>query len=410
MKNYNKIYLVAATFVLFTTLFVSSCKKFENVPRVGGPAPEQIKNITVVNLNGAATIKYNIPSDPNFFYVKAEYETSSGVKASVKASSFNNEISVVGFADTLEHDVSLFSVSKGEVLSQPIVVKVKPLTPQYIITRNSLSISPAFGGIKIQGTNDSKGSLAITPMIDTTGNGDWLPIDKIYTVSAVINSTIRSFTGGKFDTIPYRIGVAVTDRWQHVSDTLIATVKPFYETLLDKNKMTYLKLPGDAEWFPGSSFSLWLTDDLHRGWVFGFTQATDLGAPAPVTFGIDNVKGSYKLSRIVIYPYSEPEAPRGYYVKWAPKIFELWGTSDDDPQPEWSSWEKIGTFESIKPSGLPYGTEGGEDGSFAYNGWEFDISTPNNKSYKYLRLLSIQNWGGLNNFGFSSFRLYGEKQ
>jgi hypothetical protein len=408
VKNINHFFVIGTLFLIGQLFY--SCTKFENVFKVIGPIPQQIKHLSVVNLNGSATIKYKIPEDPNFFYVRAEYETSPGVVEIVKASSFNTEINVVGFGDTLEHRVKLYSVSGGEASSEPVEVTVKPHTPPYVLTQQSLSVSAAFGGIKIEGINESKASLAITPLVDTTGNGDWLVLDKINTVRSTINTTIRSVAGFKFDTIPYKIGVVVTDIWQHTSDTLTATVKPLYETLIDKNRMTYLKLPGDAEWFPGSSFDLWLTDDLHKGWIFGFTQATDLGAPAPVTFGIDNVKGNYTVSRIVIYPYREPEAPKGYYVKWAPKIFEIWGSNQETPDSSLSKWDKLGSFESTKPSGLPYGAETGEDGSFAYNGWEFDVSSSGNKAYKYLRLVSIQNWGGLNNMGFSSFRLYGVKQ
>jgi hypothetical protein len=393
-------------FLLCYMLLFSNCKKFENAaPSGSGPAPQQVTNVSVLPLNGAAIIKYAIPNDPNFSYVRADYETSPGVPASIKASAFTQQITVQGFADTLVHTVKLYSVSTTGALSASMDVTVTPLIPQYLLTRKTLVIQAAFGGINVQALNNSRSDLVFTPLLDTTGHGNYLALDKTYTADSAINFTIRNYNGHGFDTIPYKIAFTVSDRWLHVSDTIVTTVKPLYEALLDKNKMTYMQLPGDATFFDGSSFSLWLTDDLRHGWVYGLTIAS--ATPQPVTWALDDQKNAYKLNRIIIYPYNEPSSG-GYYSTHAPKVFEIWGSNNPSPDGSWTGWDKLGHFEVQKPSGLPYGQQNTDDVNYAYNGWEFDFGFID-QSYKYLRMVDIQTWAGQNEIGISSFQLYGVK-
>lgn len=405
MGNSTNSHILILSAIVLHLLF-QSCNKFENLPPSGGgPTPAQVSNISVTNLNGEALIQYTIPANPDFAYVRADYETSPGVMASIKSSAFSRQILVPGFADTLQHTVKLYSVSQYEVSSAPVEVTVEPLTPQYILAARSIRIAPAFGGINVRADNGSRSNLVFTPLLDTGSNTTLVMLDKIYTADSIVNFNIRSDGSKRLDTIPYTISIVVSDRWLHTSDTITAIVKPLYEMLLDKNKMTYINLPGDASWFSGSGFHLWLTDDIRKGWVFGLTLASV--APQPVTWALDDQMNAYKLNRILIYPYNEPSG--GYYSSHAPKVFEIWGTNDPAADGSFDNWDKLGHFEVTKPSGLPYGQQNSDDVNYAYNGWEFGLANQD-RSYKYLRLLNLQTWNNGTEVGFSSFQLYGVKQ
>lgn len=392
-------------------VFIYGCKKFENVaPSGDGPAPKLMTNISVTNTYGGAIISYTIPDDPNFLYARAEYETSPGVKASIKAASFSSNLNVEGMGDTLEHIVKLYTVSKTEKSSEPIEVKVNPLTPNYIQAFRSLQVSSTFGGVRITGVNIIKEDLILHPLIEV--DGAWVEIDRAYSNDSLLNFIYRKYNGIPFDTINYRIGMYISDKWQHYSDTVYSEFKPVYETLLDPTKMNLLTLPGDAEWLPSTYFQLWVTPNINRTWPYGITMpSAELSKPKPVTFTIDNLGGAYSLSRIVIYPWEESlQYGNGYYTSHSPKIFEVWGCADNEPDSsgDYSNWNRLGRFEVIKPSGLPLGQENQSDKDKAYNGWEFDFAQ-NGISYKFLRIRPVISWNGANDISMVAFRVYGKK-
>ena len=123
--------------------------------------PAKISGVTVVNGNGKATINYVLPNDPRLLYVKAVYTITNGKQYEVKASYYNNSLLVEGYADTLEHEVKLYSVSRSEVLSEPVIVKIKPLISPIWQVYKSLQWDNAVGGYNLSALNPSKANIKI---------------------------------------------------------------------------------------------------------------------------------------------------------------------------------------------------------------------------------------------------------
>src|SRR5690606_4885562 len=108
--------------------FAFACtKQIEYREPVGNETdkPGVVSNIRVINQEGKAQIIYDLPSSPNLMYVKAIYKINTGQEVEVKSSIYKDTIVVAGFADTEEHEVKLYAVSRNEVLSDPVSVKVK---------------------------------------------------------------------------------------------------------------------------------------------------------------------------------------------------------------------------------------------------------------------------------------------
>jgi hypothetical protein len=106
--------------------------------------PVAVSNVKVENRSGKAKLTYTVPYDPALLYVQAEYMLKSGAAATKKASYYEDSLILDGFADTVEHEVKLFSVSRSGVKSDPVVVKVKPLAVlifQPLIQPKKISVS-----------------------------------------------------------------------------------------------------------------------------------------------------------------------------------------------------------------------------------------------------------------------------
>lgn len=398
MKSKLKILaLIACSIIL-----LASCKKGEelntNEPVDNDPtAPAQVSNISVVNQNGKATITYTVPKDPRLLIIKAVYNLSSGKQYEAQTSYYNNSLEVAGFADTDEHEVKVYSVSRSGVLSEPIIVKVKPLTAPIWQAFKSLKVRDAAGGYDIMASNPSKGNINIMVIGKNIYNEYVVDYDKsIFTNLDSVYSKIRGL-----DTNVHRFGFFVQDRWGNKTDTIYKDIKPIFEVQLQKSRFQEYKLPGDPPMW-GAVSKAW---DGRYGWEACFTQQVAGGnGPHTVTFSLGI---SAKLSRIWLRTYPESNPLRYYYLQ-SMRRFEIYGS--DNPNPNGSldqSWVLLGSYTITKPSGLPYGTENELDRQTAEAGFDLpcDLSAP---KVRYLRVRCLENWVGGTGLNIDELTVYGD--
>jgi hypothetical protein len=178
-KIMKKILLTC--FAALVILMANSCKQDELAPTVNDhTAPGPVSHVTVTDLNGAAKISYTIPADGDLLYIKAVYSIKKGDTRETKVSRYNSDLTVDGFGDTVAYLVKLYAVDKGENVSAPVEVTVHPLTAPLNLTRDSLTVTPDFGGINVKFTNSTKASLAIV-VLATDSLGEFAPILTNYT-------------------------------------------------------------------------------------------------------------------------------------------------------------------------------------------------------------------------------------
>lgn len=392
MKNINN-YQVCFWLIVPALMLVGACKKMNgyNDPASSDPTkPGVVTNIKVDNFNGGANITYTLPDSKNLLYVMAQYKINGRTSRETKSSYYSDTITVEGFAKKQEYEVTVYAVSRANVKSDPVVVKVNPDTPPYLLLKPTVNVQADFGGVKISGVNLAKKNLGIVLLnVDQTNYSDIS--DLHYSKKDSINYAVRGYPP-----VQRKFGYYVTDSYGNMSDTTYTTLTPYFETVLDKNKFFAYNLPTDSkigyEW---ALPNLWNGRTDGNGWH----SSPDGTIPVVATFGIGV---SAKLSRFIMWERPDGD-DRFAFGHGNPKFFSLWGSNKDQPAdvqlPKTAplgtvlgDWIVIGNYRfPDPPSGLSPVAHNAADNDFVKAGVGFDVPLSSPK-VKYLRLSVSQTW------------------
>jgi len=390
--------------VLFIML-LASCKKGEpnvEVVSTDKTKPGPVTAVKVENLNGSARLTYTLPNSKNLLYVLAKYHINDTKVRETKASYYTDTILVDGFAKAKEYTVTLYAVSRANIMSDPVEVKVSPTTPNYELINTNLVISPDFGGANFFGFNPNKVPVAVHVLAYNETTKVYDESEPEYISGDTINVSVRGY-----DATPHKFGVFTTDRFGNVSDTIFKTLTPLFETLLDKSKFYTYHLATDSPIGYGWEFRYFFDGNLgDPGWH-------TLSAPLKIgTFGLGNLA---KISRLVLY-----NRLSDIYGYQNTRQFTIWGSTKDAPAdyPAWPAtvtapgtvlgdWVNMGNFVYPNPpSGLPPGQANAADIAFGAAGVNFKM--PNTApAVKFIRFQCTQTWAGLDYVNAKEISLYG---
>jgi hypothetical protein len=388
-------------FLLLCMVFIvgAGCKKEDRLDHVdpNSPAPALVSNIKITATPGGALINYTIPKDPNFFYAKAVYEIQPGIFREAKCSYYDDTLALVGYGDTLSHPVSIYSVGKNEKASAPVSVSIVPLSPPVRTVFRDLTLTAAFGGVRIGFKNQSQANLAIELLMDSTGNGAWTTLSTFYT-----GALEGSFSSRGLDSVEKKFGVVLRDRWNNKSDTLFKKLTPLFEQLIPKDKFSILQLPTDVHIPAEAQYAL--TNIYNGGTLWNGVWASANNSKIPQWFTLDLGQ------QVVLSRFKEFQVPDNhFYVASALKTFELWGSNNPNPDGSFdASWTFLGTFHSFKPSGLPMGQTNQDDYNYACaNGedFEFENVIP---PIRYLRLNALESYSSSGQIVISELTFWGQ--
>lgn len=403
-KIYNRRWLAGLVIVpVLLMVLIASCKKMESPVEVVSndtTKPGAVTNVKVENLNGGARLTYTLPNSKNLLYVLASYKVNNKVTRETKASYYTDTINVDGFARAQEYEVALYAVSRANVKSDPVVIKVNPKTPNYLLINDNLAITPDFGGANFFGLNPNKVPVAVHLLAYDDKHNRYQEQEPEYLTGDTVNLSIRGY-----DVTPRSFGVFTTDRFGNVSDTVFKTLTPLYEQLLDKSKFYTYQLDSDSP--------------IGFGWVlknFFDGNTGDPGwhtNPAPTKQGTFALGVTAKLSRFVLW-----ERLNGIYGFQNIKEMTLWGSMSDAPKDSTlplksapgtvsGDWVNLGNFSfPLPPSGLPPNQANASDQAFVAGGVNFNIpfTAP---STKFIRFQCTQTWGGLDYVNAMEISLYG---
>lgn len=362
--------------------------------------PAQVTNIAIENLPGKAKLTYTLPSDKDLLYVVARYTLENGTPMEVKASYYSNSMLLEGFAGGSATEVKVFAVNKSETESKPVALSVNPEKAPIYDIFDSMKVEPNFGGIRITADNPTKEEIGILVMQKNI-QGDWVPLStSIYTSVAEIKRSLRGF-----QSVDQEFAIVVRDHWLNYTDTLVTTIKPFFEVMMPKSAFSIVRLANDAApletWWPVSN--LWDGEVTQAGGGYYTSKVIDVGNHL-TTFDIGT---STKLSRLRIWNYSQPiGGKRLYYYLGAMKKFRIWGSNQVTDPNLATGWTLLGEYEIKKPSGLPYGQENNDDLLGAKDGddYEIDIDQP---KVRYLRIECVENWIGTKFMEITEVSVYG---
>lgn len=155
-------------------------------------------------------------------------------------------------------------------------------------------------------------------------------------------------------------------------------------TACDKSLFQNLQLPTDI----GSEYG-WVLPNLWDN-IVGQDQGFHTGGYGmPQWFSID-LGITAELDHFRLW-----QRESALYNVGNPKVFEVWGSNNPNPDGSWESWELLQTFTSFKPSGLPPGQNTADDLAFAQAGekFTFPAGIPN---ARYIRIKVLETWGATN--------------
>jgi len=372
---------------------ITACKKnngFNAVISEDKTKPLPISNVKIDNFNGGANITYDLPNSPNILYVLAKYKINDNTAREAKSSYYTDTVVVDGFAKAKPYEVTLYTVSRANVMSDPVTVRVNPLTPVYLSVRPSINLSADFGGVNVTGDNPLKKQIGIV-VLSYNKNTQLMEIeDQYFTKSAKIDYSVTGFASAE-----RKFGVYITDKWGNISDTLQKPIVPLYEETMDKTKFSLLSLNTDSR----TDFE-WYTPYLWDNKLDGNGWHTKYGEPLPYSCSF-SIGKTYKLSRFVVYERVGSQ----YTYKFAnPKEFSLWGTNSSNPQDiklpvkadegtVIGNWVNLGNFRfPDPPSGNLPNAITSADEDFVKKGVSFKVpfAAP---SVKYLRIAVATVWG-----------------
>ncbi|RZA00487.1 MAG: DUF4959 domain-containing protein [Sphingobacteriaceae bacterium] len=376
---------------------ISACKEnkgFNDPVSSDTSKPGIVTNVKVDNFNGGSYITYDLPNSENILYVLAKYSIRNGVARETKASYYSDTVTVIGFEKSQEYDVTLYTVSRANVMSDPVTVTVHPDTPVYLMVKPTVEVNTDFGGINIRALNPDKREIGIVTVLFNPATNQMDVEDQYFTKSDSINFSLRGY-----DTQERDFGVYVTDQYGNISDTLFTKLSPLFETMLDKSKFTTFRLGSDTEIGYGwETRYLWdgRTDNSSSGWH------TNPGPPPPyvTTFGIG---GSFKLSRFTLW-----ERPANFAFNHGnPRNFSLWGSNLANPADaalpvSAPTGTVVGDWVCLQnytypnpPSGKPVGSTTAGDEEFVKAGVNFNVPLQA-PAIRYIRFSVDRTWTGGN--------------
>lgn len=375
-------------------LLLSACKEelLGPLPNGGAGAPPPVTNLQAFNLPGEAKVTYTVPADANLLYVEAEW-TYKGNKRNAKSSYYADTLSIQGFGDTSSCEVKLYSVSTGEVRSQPVSIMVKPLTPPVITVFKSITVKPDFGGINVGFQNVTGANIVLTVLVKDSV-GDYVQADAFYT-----NLVADSFSTRGLEAVPRDFGICVRDRWGNFSDTLYTTQTPLFEKQLDKKLFKeVIPYPGDVnDKIYSAAYPM---RNLWDGGTAIFVTAQGYGMPESFTIDLGV---SARFSRM---KYLQRQSTAFYYASGTPEIFEVYGSNNPPANGDFAGWTHLMTCTSKKPSGLPLNVVTNDDISAAQAGEDFNFPV-STEGYRYLRFNVTKNYGNATNITFAEFTFWG---
>lgn len=385
--------------LLTCALIVVSCTETGREPFNNDVAPAQVNNIAVQSLPGGVKITYTIPNDENILYVKAVYALADGIEKESKSSFYKSEIILEGFAETKEYTVTLYSVSRGENLSEPIQVKFTPMTSPILMAFETLNVKSSFGGISVSFDNPYEADLRFT-VLTKDSVGEIIPADAYYTKRKYGRFAVRGYEASE-----RWFGVMISDRWNNKTDTLSGVYLPIFEQKMEKTKFKEMALPGDTKDPHISTAMNNLWDDVtgrNAGDIFHTKPGT--GLPQWFTFdmGVTAV-----ISRIKVHHRYGSDYDASY-TGGDPKVYEIWGSNSPDTDGGWENWTLLNTCYSIKPSGSPQGVLTQEDIQFSgVDGEEFEFPE-GIPAVRYIRFKTIKVWGMLDHMYLAELTMFGE--
>lgn len=385
-------------YIFICTLIITvSCK--EDVGTINplysdGSGPSNVSKVRVENKPGKAILRYEIPADVDFSYVKARYEIRPGVFRETKSSKTNDSLVVDGFGESKDYKVEIQAYDLGNNSSDVHEITVHPETPPLVDFVKNIGLFDDFGGMRIVLENPTETDFKIL-VAEKASNSDLeIAVTSIYTKAKNMTYNIRGY-----EPSPVTFVFTIEDKFGNVAKPIVKDFLPLEEVKLDRTKFREVKGYENDTKILGTGRGV---PEIFNG-VFGddaWHSAGSESLPMAATFDLGRKS---KINRFKFY--HRTSSPTFIFNHYNIKNFELYGSND--PTSDWSTWQLLGSFEITKPSGLPLGTNSDEDAAVSNSGFEFNIPA-DAPDTRYIRVKLLSNFSGLNGGQITEMEFWGQ--
>ncbi len=409
--------------------------------------PEKITVNEVIPQSGGLEIRFSLPKgNPDIEQIVASYLNKQGEKMEFKVSRYSSSILVEGLTGTNEVTVELICIDSSGNKSDITVVKAAPLLSPIEIALQSMSVEPAFGGVKVNWQNLGAHQFAIHVLTEDTlqkGVVSFVedPRKTIYTTDSVKTlAYIRPYPS-----VEKKFGFSISDKWGNRSDTLVTFITPYSEQAIDYTKVKAVTFFNPTFYGNSRDYSIYgvnpatgiqndgnchgtgnapqtIFNGVKTGTLFYcYKFVKNLSDPDPANrILVQDVYATYDLnmnvilSRVIIYP--RPTITYTYN-RSSPKRWRIWGTNDANNE-RWAkfpdTWTLIGEYvgkepvnrDSLTPEEITYFNENQE-----YSISEDNVN-PNARTtevFRYMRLQLMESYNPtIPYYTINEFQMFGD--
>ncbi|TKG91136.1 DUF4959 domain-containing protein [Puteibacter caeruleilacunae] len=430
IKNKIRILLVALISSMILAACADSYLELEKV-KTDDIAPGTMTINQVIPKPGALEIHFTLAQgDADVAQIAASYTNKKGEKMEFTVSRYSSSILVEGFTGTDEVTINMVSIDNSGNQSENTVVKGTPLLSPIESALETMEVSAAFGGVKIDWENLSGDLLVIHVLTEDTlqikGETTFTEdaSKRIYTQDTLNNKTYAYVR--QYPDTEQKFGFVIADKWGNRTDTLIGHWTPYREDPIEYQHINALNvfqfqyasgqskdyasegiipetgIQKDGLFYSGAHGPKTLFDNKLGGNQFHCTKFTEnmndgddsTTQPVQTAYATYDLNVDTRLSRMKIYW-------RSYflYAGTSVKHFRFWGTNDENADrfskfPE--TWTLIGEYiapEAIDRNNLT------ADEKEAATGMEFSIEDDNinpdaqpKTNFRYLRIEMLDSY------------------
>ncbi|MGL4806111.1 MAG: DUF5126 domain-containing protein, partial [Bacteroidales bacterium] len=219
----RKTYIYPLLVVFCGLLF--SCEDDNKLPqKLTNQAPPALsaEDVSWRAISGGAVIKYRTPQIQNIRGIEAKYQLETGKEIVVRGSFLSDSIVVEGYSTETPKNIQLSVIDNSDNYSAPYVLEIMPNKSPLSSVKETLKVSPDFGGMQISFKNVDRRPIAT--FISRVDGNDTLLIEQYYTDQANPLITIR---GEKAENSEYIF--QFRDRWDNYTEKISFLVTPLFE-------------------------------------------------------------------------------------------------------------------------------------------------------------------------------------
>lgn len=332
--------------IALTGFIITSC---ENNDLKGDTSPPgKLLIESVVSTSGGGVIYYNLPTDADVLFVRADYKNAQNDEVYRVSSKDNDSIEISGLIDTTPVNINLSVFDTSQNQSESVTVELTPLRSFIFDVLESVVITPDLGGVRVNWINNEEKTVFIYVTI-VNSDGE----EEVRILSSNNKNGARFVRGLPAEEQNFSIKVEDFDG-NSTPDTDYGSYTPLFEEKIDKSSWRLvgnLSVNGDA--WEGQTINFWddivdtVSTNSDNSYFIIYRSLNGGVLRWPLDIVIDLNK-TVKINRFKIWQrafwYNGPANTAYYYQAENLRSFDVYVSNDK------IEWQLLGNFDIGDPT------------------------------------------------------------